>query len=87
MWGRDVSLVRLNEEPETLAAFDRIHELDPNPSCAHNDACVSRQKRRSEIAAEIARFKVKKSRFEGRTSIIALLLCVTLFAVYHYLLK
>jgi hypothetical protein len=60
MWGREGKLVRLNQELETLAVFDRIYDLDPNPSRNVNAAYVSRQKRRSEIGAEIANLEAGK---------------------------
>lgn len=60
MWVREGKLVRLNEELETLAVFDRIYDLDPNPSRSVNAAHVSRQKRRSEIGAEIAKLEAGK---------------------------
>jgi hypothetical protein len=60
MWGREGKLVCLNQELETLAVFDRIYDLDPNPSRSVNAAYDSRQKRRSEIGAEIANLEAGK---------------------------
>ena len=62
MWGR--KMVRLNQELETLAVFDRIYDLDPNPSRSVNAAHASRQKRRSEIGVEIANLEAGKLWFK-----------------------
>jgi hypothetical protein len=64
MWGREGKLIRLNQELETLAVFDRIYDLDPNPSRSGNAAQVSRQKRRSEIGVEIANLEAGKRWFK-----------------------
>jgi hypothetical protein len=64
MWRREGKMVRLNQELETLAVFDRIYDLEPNPSRSVNAAHVSRQKRRSEIGAEIAKLEAEKRWFK-----------------------
>jgi hypothetical protein len=85
---REEKLVRLYQELDTLEVFDRVHDYradDPNRA---DNAYVSRQKRRSEILAEIAKLRVRKPWFEGlRGDKVALLLCATLYATFHYLLK
>lgn len=66
MWGREGKLLRLYEELTTLDVFDRVHDYgadDPNRS--DNGAYVSRQKRRSQILAEIAKLGVKKAVVRG----------------------
>ncbi len=90
MGGREEKLVRLYQELDTLEVFDRVHDYRADdPNRGDNDAYVSRQKRRSEILAEIAKLGVRKNRwFEGlRGDKVALLLCATLYATFHYLLK
>jgi hypothetical protein len=88
MW-REGKLALLHEELELLDVFDRVHDYaadDPNP--ADNDAYVCRQQRRSEISAEIAKLGGRKSSFKGlRAGSVALLLCATLYATFHYLLE
>jgi hypothetical protein len=81
-------LVRLHEELELLDVFDRVHNYANAPNRSDNDAYVSRQKRRSEILAEIAKLGVRKPWFEGlRAGSVALVLCATLYATFHYLFK
>jgi hypothetical protein len=66
MWGREEKLVRLYEELETLYVFDRIHDYGADVrNRGDDDAYASRQKRRSEILAEIAKLTVRKPWFEG----------------------
>jgi len=88
MW-RERKRVRLHEELEILDVFDRLHDYQADDvNRGDNDAYVSRQKRRSEILAEIARLGGRKPRFEGlRVGIVALLLCATVYATFHYLLR
>jgi hypothetical protein len=89
MWGREEKLVRLNEELEILDIFDRVHDYDPDgPNRGENDAYVFRQKRRCEILAAIEMLGVRKPQFEVlRAGSVALVLCATLYATFHYLLK
>ena len=88
MW-REGKLARLHEELEILDVFDRIHYYGADdPSRGDNDAYVSHQKRRSEILAEIAKLVGRKPWFNGlRAGSVALLLCATLYATLHYLLR
>jgi hypothetical protein len=88
MW-RDGKLARLHEELELLGVFDRVHDYAADdPNRADNEAYVSRQRRRSEISAEIAKLAGRKPWFEGLgTGSLALLLSATLYATLHYLLK
>ena len=63
MWGREEKLVRLYEELDTLYVFDRIHDYGADVRNRGDDnAYASRQERRSEILAEIAK---RKPWFEG----------------------
>lgn len=88
MW-REGKVVRLHEELELLDVFDRVHDYGADdPNRGDDEAHVSRQKRRSEILTEIANLEGKKPWFEGlRASSVALLLCATLYATFHYLFK
>ena len=78
MW-REGKLTRLHEELEILDVFDRVHDHGADvPNRSDNDAYLSRQKRRSEILAEIAKLRVRKPWFESfRVGSVALLLCAT----------
>jgi hypothetical protein len=88
MW-REGKLVRLQEELEILDVFDRLRNYGADDfNRGDNDAYLSRQHRRSEILAEIAKLGVRKPWFEGlRAGSVALLLCATLYATFHYLLR
>jgi hypothetical protein len=88
MW-REGKLARLHEELEILDVFDRIHDYGADdPSRGDNDAYVAHQKRRSAILAEIAKLGGRKPWFKGlRAGSVALLLCATLYATFHYLLR
>ena len=88
MW-REGKLARLHEELEMLNVFDRVHDYGADhPNRGENDAYLSRQQRRSEILAGIAKLGVQKPRFEGlRVGSVALVLCGTLYATLHYLFK
>jgi hypothetical protein len=88
MW-REGKLARLHKELEILDVFDRIHDYGADdPSRGDNDAYVSHQKRRSEILAEIAKLGGRKPWFKGfRAGSVGLLLCATLYATFHYLLR
>ena len=88
MW-HEGKLARLHEELELLDVFDRVHDYRADdPSRSDNEAYVSLQQRRSEISAEIARLRQRRSSFKGlRAGSVALLLCATLYATFHYLLE
>jgi hypothetical protein len=87
MW-REGKLARLHEELEILDVFDRVHNCANGPNRSDDDAYVSRQKRRSEILAGIAKLEARQPWLEGiRAGSIALLFCATLYATFHYLFK
>jgi hypothetical protein len=88
MW-HEGKLARLHEELELLDVFDRVHDYAAHDlNRADNDAYVSRQQRRSEISAEIAKLRERRSSFKGLgTGSLALLVTATLYATLHYLLK
>ena len=88
MW-REGKLARLHEELEILDVFDRVHDYGAvAPNRSDNDAYGFRQKRRSEIVAEIAKPAARKPWVaSSRAGCVALLLPATLFATFHYLLK
>jgi hypothetical protein len=86
---REGELARLHEELEILDVFDRLRNYGADdPNRGDNDAYFCRQKRRSEILADIAKLEGKKPWFGGlRAGSVALLLCATLYATFHYLLR
>jgi hypothetical protein len=88
MW-REGKLARLHQELEILDAFDRLRDYGADdPNRADNLAYALRQKRRSEISAEIAKLGVRKPWSGGlRAGSAALLLCASLYATFHYLLR
>jgi hypothetical protein len=84
---REGRLARLHEELKILDVFDRLHDYGADdPNRGDHDACVFRQKRRSEISAEIAKLAGRKPWSGGlRAGSAALLLCASLYATFHYL--
>jgi len=61
MW-REGKLVRLHEELQMLDVFDRVHDCGTDqPNRPDNEAYLSRQERRSEILAEIAKLTARSS--------------------------
>jgi hypothetical protein len=87
MW-REGKLARLHEELELLDVFDRVRDYGADdPNRADADAYVSRQRRRSEISAEIAKLGGRKSSVKSlHTGSLALLFAI-LYASFHYLLR
>lgn len=89
MLGRVGKLSRLQEELQILDLLDRLHDYsagDPNRRDHH--AYAFRQRRRSEIVAEIETRSARRPWFQGlRLGSVALLVCATLYATFHYLLK
>ena|ERR1700756_2056878 len=73
MWRRKM-LASLHQELETIALFDRVHDLTLEHDSADDRAYASRQIRRSQIAAEIK----KLSRTRMKDSKILLVLAVAL---------
>jgi hypothetical protein len=88
MW-REGKLARLHQELEVLDAFDRLHDYGADdPNRGDNLAYALRQKRRSEISAEIATLGERKPWYAGlRAGSAALLLCASLYVTFHYLLR
>lgn len=88
MW-REEKLARLQEELKMLDVFDRVHDCETDHrNHPDNGACVSRQKRRAEILAEVAKLEVRKPWFEGLgAGTVALIICAILYATFHYLFK
>lgn len=87
---RQRALARLRDELNTLATFDRLHDLATTHEAAETRAYECRQARRSQIAAEIE--KIEASRHGDRINQIGmssgfLLLCAVGYASLHYLLK
>jgi hypothetical protein len=88
MWGRHGKLLCLCEELESITVLDRLHEYATD-SNRNNDAYVTRQARRAEILAEITNLEAKRPWFEAHARVfsVALLLCTTAYATFHFLLK
>ena len=87
---RQKALARLNEDLETLAAFDRLHDLATTHDSAETSAYASRQIRRLQIATEIE--NLKASRGSNRTSHVRIisgfvLLCSIGYISLLYLLR
>jgi hypothetical protein len=83
-------LARLHDELNTLAAFDRLHDLSTNHDTAETGAYASRQLRRSQIAAEIESLKAAKASSlmsHIRVSSGFFLLCAVGYASLRYLLR
>jgi hypothetical protein len=76
MWARHERLIHLNEGLAALAVFDRLDNYPTETDRSDSDARRSlRQRRRSEILAEIAMLEAKKPWFEESSArAIALLL-------------
>jgi hypothetical protein len=87
---REKALVRLYDELNTLAAFDRLHDLATMHDPAEPRVCELRQSRRSQIRAEIENLRTRK-----RTGLMShirlstgfLLLCAAGYASLRYLFK
>jgi hypothetical protein len=56
MWRRKV-LATLHQELETIALFDRLHDLTREHDSADDPVHASRQIRRSQIMAEIKKLR------------------------------
>jgi hypothetical protein len=83
-------LARLHDELNTLAAFDRLHDLSLNHDAAEAIAHESRQLRRSAITAEIESVRAAKARSlmsHIRVSSGFVLLCAIGYASFRYLLR
>lgn len=84
------ALARLRDELNTLATFDRLHDLATTPNTVETRAYESRQIRRSQITAEIEMIRAsRRSRVMShiRMSSGFALLCAAGYASLHYLLR
>jgi len=87
---RPRALARLRDELNTLAAFDRLHDLAIAHDAAETRAFEFRQTRRSQITAELEKLRVSKDNGVVnyiRVSSGFVLLCAVGYASLRYLLK
>lgn len=80
MWTRHQRSMRLYEELQMIAVFDRLDDYSPEPNGCDQDAHRSRQRRRSEILAQIARLEGKKPWFEESYAWAGVVILLLLFA-------
>jgi hypothetical protein len=88
MWWRKTRLVRLYEELEILAILDRlVHASHANSDRGDNEIHIFRERRQSEVLAEIA--KLERGQTETRNLWVSgvALLSVLLYATFHYVLR
>lgn len=79
---------RLQEELETIAGFDRVHDYATDSHPADNHAYALRQIRRSQIMVEIQKLTSKREyRNHARIGSAVVLLRAVGYATLHYLLK
>lgn len=82
------AFVRLNQELNTLAAFDRLYDFIPVHDSAQTLAHELRQTRRSQIAGEIEKLKhstKRKLMHHVRVSSALILLFAVGYAFMRYL--
>jgi len=86
MWWQKARLVRLYDELESLAIFDRL-VYDFHADRGDNDAHTFRERRRSEVLAEIAKLEGGQAEIRnlwvGGVAVLSLILYVT----FHYVLR
>lgn len=89
MWRRRKALVRLQDELNTLALFDRVHDYTQEHDLAESRAHASRQIRRIQIMVEMEELRTSKleHRNRARISSVILLLGAGGYATLHYLLR
>ena len=89
MWWRRKALVRLQDELNTLALFDRVHDYTQDHDLAEIRAHALRQIRRTQIMAEIEELRTSKLEYSNRARISSaiLLLGAGGYATLHYLLR
>ena len=89
MWRRQRALLRLRDELNVLALFDKVYDYNQHHDLADDRAHASREMRRTEIMSEINKLRASKLRYRSRTwlSSAALLLCVGGYVTLYYLLK
>jgi len=87
MWRRHKALVRLKDELNTLALFDRVHECTSGHDLASNRAHALRQERRAQIMNEITELSTSQLERWNRAwiSSVILLLCAGGYVVHHFL--
>ena len=60
MWGQRKKLESLYEELKAIAMLDRLYDDGTHLNGSDNVASIPRQRRQSEILAEIAKLETKK---------------------------
>ena len=89
MWWRRKALLRLQDELDTLALFDRVHDYTQEHDLAESRAHALRQIRRTQIMAKMEELRSSKLEYRNRARISSaiLLLGAGGYATLHYLLR
>ena len=85
---RKTRLVRLYEELQILAILDRlVHDSHPKSDRDNNDIHIFRERRRSEVLAEIGKLEGRQAEVRNLWVGGVALLSMILYATFHYVLR